>query len=262
MNPRVQMRAPAARGRSRGRSTNPALSTPRSSRTSSPRTTPRRGGLSASPSPRRPVDAEGSEDGAGPSGLQAPVAPGERTRAVKRKRSIQTLLNRQVLEQAEHEAKLEESQNDEDFNQPEWRILSNRRANVKMMGDMDSKRKETLLTMIEKNVKAAMARFTFAMSSLDQSAAIKIQTVEDDHARRELERKKELLAIAREEKKLRDTLNQSKQDYTVYHAQDNAVIEDMVASIQALEQEDTQEQDEDDEEEEEDEDQALDDNDK
>ena len=189
------------------------------------------------------------------------MAPGERTRAVKRKRSIQTLLDRQVLEQAEHEAKLEESQNDEDFNQPEWRILSNRRANVKMAGDMDTKRKETLLTMIEKNVKAAVARFTFAMSSLDQSAAIKIQTVEDDHARRELERKKELLAIAKEEKKLRDDLNQSKQDYTVYHAQDNAVIEDMVASIQALEQEDMQVQDEDEEEEEEDEDQALDDDD-
>ena len=189
------------------------------------------------------------------------MAPGERIRAQKRKRSIQEQLNRQVLEQAEHEAVLEESQNEEDFSRYEARILSNRRANLEMQDEMDSKRKRTLLTKLEDNVKAALARLNFATASLNQSIAIRIKSVEDNHTRREIERKKELLVIAKEEKDLKDALDRSKQDYAVYHAQDHAVLEDMVASIQTSEPEDMQDQDEDEEEEEEDEDQDQDDDD-
>ena len=188
------------------------------------------------------------------------MAPGERIRAQKRKRSIQEQLNRQVLEQAEHEARLEESQNEEDFSRYEARILSNRRANLEMQDEMDSKRKRTLLTKLEDNVKAALARLNFATASLNQSIAIRIKSVEDNHTRRQIERKKELLVIAKEEKDLKDALDRSKQAYAVYHAQDHAVLEDMVASIQASEPEDMQDQDED-EEEEEDEDQDQDDDD-
>ena len=189
------------------------------------------------------------------------MAPGERIRAQKRKRSIQRQLNCQVLEQAEHEAKLEESQLEEDFSWYEARILSNRRANLEMQDEMDSKRKKTLLTKLEDNVMAALARFDFAAASLNQSIAAKIKDVEDSHTRREIERKKELLKIDKEEKDLKDALDRSKQDYAVYHAKDHAVLEDMVASIQTSEPEDMQDQEEDEEEEEEDEDQDQDDDD-
>ena len=170
------------------------------------------------------------------------MAPGERIRAQKRKRSIQEQLNRQVLEQAEHEARLEESQNEEDFSRYEARILSNRRANLEMQDEMDSKRKRTLLTKLEDNVTAALARLNYATDSLNQSIASRIQSVEDNHTRREIKRQKELLQIAKEEKDLKDALDQSKQDYAIYHAQDHAVLENMVAAIQAQEPEDMQDQ--------------------
>ena len=188
------------------------------------------------------------------------MAQDERSRPQKRKRSVQRQLNQQVLELAEHEARLEESQLEEE-NQLEARILGNRRANVEMEEEMDSKRKKTLLTKLEDNVMATLARFDFATASLNQSIAIKIKAVEDSHTRRENERKKEMLVIAKEERDLKDALDRSKQDYAVYHAQDHAVLEDMVASIQTSEPEDMQDQDEDEEEEEEDEDQDQDDDD-
>ena len=173
------------------------------------------------------------------------MAQGERSRAQKRKRSVQRQLNQQVLEQAEHEARLEESQLEEDFLRYEARILSNRRANLEMQEEMDSKRKKTLLTKLEDNVMAALARFDFAAASLNQSIAAKIKDVEDSHTRREIERKKELLVIDKEEKDLKDALDRSKQDYALYHAQDHAFLEDMVMAIQAQEPEDMQDQDQD-----------------
>ena len=166
------------------------------------------------------------------------MAQGERSRAQKRKRSVQRQLNQQVLEQAEHEARLEESQLEEDFLRYEARILSNRRANLEMQEEMDSKRKKTLLTKLEDNVMAIQARFDFAAASLNQSIAAKIKDVEDSHTRREIERKKELLKIDKEEKDLKDALDRSKQDYALYHTQDHAFLEDMIMTIQAQEPED------------------------
>ena len=166
------------------------------------------------------------------------MAQDERSRPQKRKRSVQRQLNQQVLEQAEHEARLEESQLEEDFLRYEARILSNRRANLEMQEEMDSKRKKTLLTKLEDNVMAALARLDFAAASLNQSIAAKIKDVEDSHTRRKIERKKELLKIDKEEKDLKDALDRSKQDYALYHTQDHAFLEDMVMAIQAQEPED------------------------
>ena len=172
------------------------------------------------------------------------MAQDERSRPQKRKRSVQRQLNQQVLELAEHEARLEESQLEEE-NQLEARILGNRRANLEMKEEMDSKRKKTLLTKLEDNVMAIQARFDFAAASLNQSIAAKIKEVEDSHTRRKIERKKELLKIDKEEKDLKDALDRSKQHYALYHTQDHTFLEDMVMAIQAQEPEDMQDQDQD-----------------
>ena len=107
----------------------------------------------------------------------------QRSRSNKRKRSIQRRLDQQVIEQAEHEARLEESQLENDFNTPEATILSNRRTNLDLQEDMDSKRRRVILTKIENNTKATLERFDFAKTSLNTSAAAKINSVEDSYAR-------------------------------------------------------------------------------
>ena len=250
MNPRVDLRAPAGRERS----ARPTASTPRTRRPSSPRSRSRRGGRSAAPSPRPspgllPANVvEGSEAGAGPSGAQAPVV--QSSRSTKRKHSIQRRLDDQVIEQAEHEARLEESQLEDDFNTPEATILSNRRTNLDLQEEMDSKRRRVILTKIENNTKATLERFDFAKTSLNTSAAAKIQSVEDRYARRQLEREKERRAIEKEEKDLQDTLNKGKTDYAIFHASDNAALENLFASVQAPETEDAHDQDTEEEEEE------------
>ena len=128
-----------------------------------------------------------------------------------------------------------------------------------MQEEMDSKRRRVILTKIENNVKATLERFAFAKTSLNNSAASKIKSVEDSHARRQLEREKERRVIEKEEKDLQDALNKSKQDYAIFHAEDNAALENLIAAIQAPETEDAQDQDEDGETEEKDEDQDDDD---
>ena len=258
MNPRVDLRAPAGRERS----ARPASSTPRTRRTSSPRSRSRRGGRNAAPSPRpspprRPADVEGSAAGAGPSGAQAPVV--QSSRSTKRKHSIQRRLDDQVIEQAEHEARLEESQLEDDFNTPEATILSNRRTNLDLEEEMDSKRRRVILTKIEDHTKATMERFDFAKTSLNASATAKIKSVEDRYDRRQLEREKERRQIEKKEKDLRDKLNKGKTDYAIFHADDNAALENLVASVQAPEMEDANDQDSGEEEEEEEEDEDEDD---
>ena len=252
MNPRVDLRAPAGRERS----ARPAASTPRTRRPSSPRSRSRRGGRSAAPSPRPspgllPANVvEGSEAGAGPSGAQAPVV--QSSRSTKRKHSIQRRLDDQVIEQAEHEARLEESQLEDDFNTPEATILSNRRTNLNLEEEMDGKRRRVILTKIEDHTKATMERFDFAKTSLNASATAKIKSVEDRYDRRQLEREKERRQIEKKEKDLRDKLNKGKTDYAIFHADDNAALENLVASVQAPEMEDANDQDTEEEDEEED----------
>ena len=255
MNPRVDWRAPVRRGRA----TRPAASTPRT-RTPSSRG---RGCRNAAPSPRpsptrRSADVEGSPAGAGPSGAQAPVA--QRSRINKRKRSIQQRLDQQVLEEAEHEARLEESQLETDFNTPEATIMANRKENLELQEKMEEARKKVKLEKLDLNIKTALERFDFAKASLTMSAAAKIKLVEDDYAKGQLEREKERRQIEKDEKKMQDTLNRSKTDYAIFHANDSNALENIVAAVQAPpDTEDPHDQDRDDqdtdEEEEEDQDQ-------
>ena len=65
---------------------------------------------------------EGSSEGAGPSGAQPAVVP--RSGSNKRKRSLQQGLDNQVIEEADHAARLEESQLEDDFEKPEAKILA------------------------------------------------------------------------------------------------------------------------------------------
>ena len=179
----------------------------------------------------------------------------QRSRSNKRKRSIQRRLDQQVIEQAEHKARLEESQLENDFNTPEATILSNRRTILDLQENVDSKRGRIILAKIEDNTKATLERFDDAKTSLSTSAAAKIKSVEDGYAKRQLEREKERRGIEKEEKDLQDTLNKTKTDYAIFHASDNAALENLVASVQAPETEDAHDQDEDEEDEEEEEDQ-------
>ena len=171
------------------------------------------------------------------------------SRSTKRKHSIQRRLDDQVIEQAEHEARLEESQLEDDFNTPEATILSNRRTNLDLQEEMDSKRRRVVLTKIENHVKATLERFDFAKTSLSTSAAAKIKSVEDDYARRQLERDRERRGIEKEEKKRQDTLNRSKTDYAIFHADNYNGLENLVAAVQAPEMEEEEDPEEEEEEE-------------
>ena len=99
----------------------------------------------------------------------------------KRKRSIQQRLDQQVLEEAEHEARLEESQLEDEFDKPENTILANRKRNLELQEQMDETRKKVTLKKIDQNIKATLERFDYAKASLSTSAAAKIKKVEDDH---------------------------------------------------------------------------------
>ena len=184
-----------------------------------------------------------------------------RSRINKRKRSIQQRLDQQVLEEAEHEARLEESQLEDDFNTPEATILANRKKNLELQEKMDGTRKKVILEKIDHNIKTTLERFDFAKASLSTSAAAKIKSVEDGYARRQLERERERRGIEKEEKKMQDTLNKSKTDYAIFHAGDYNALENLVAAVQAPETEDSHDQDshdqDTDEEEEEDQDQEY-----
>ena len=129
--------------------------------------------------------------------------------------------------------------------------MSNRRTNLNLEEEMDSKRRRVILTKIEDHTKATMERFDFAKTSLNASATAKIKSVEDRYDRRQLEREKERRQIEKKEKDLQDKLNKGKTDYAIFHADDNAALENLVASVQAPETEDANDQDTEEEDEEE-----------
>ena len=168
----------------------------------------------------------------------------------KRKRcSIQQGLDQQVLEVAEHEARLEESQLEEEFDAPEATILANRRRTLELQEQMDESRRKITLEKIDQNIKATLERFDYAKASLSTSAAAKIKKVEDDYAKKQLERDRERRAIEKEEKKRQDTLNRSKTDYAIFHADTYNGLESLVASVQAPEMEEEEDPEEEEEEE-------------
>ena len=160
-----------------------------------------------------------------------------------------------MLEEAEHEACLEESQLETDFNTPEATIMANRKENLELQEKMEEARKKVKLEKLDLNIKTALERFDFAKASLTMSAAAKIKLVEDDYAKGQLEREKERRQIEKDEKKMQDTLNRSKTDYAIFHADNYNALENLVASVQAPEMEEDQDQEEEEEEEEDEEDQ-------
>ena len=168
----------------------------------------------------------------------------------KRKRSLQQGLDHQVIEEADHAARLEESQLEDEFEKPEAKILAYRKKSLELQEQMDETWKKVTLEKIDQNIKATLERFDYAKASLSTSAAAKIKSVEDRYARKQLEREKERRQIEKEEKELQDALHKGKTDYAIFHASDNAALENLVASVQAPETEDSHDQDTEEEEEE------------
>ena len=168
----------------------------------------------------------------------------------KRKRdSIQHVLDQQVLEVAKHEARLEESQLEEEFDAPSASILTFRRGILEHQERMAESRRKITLEKIKENIEATLERFDYAKASLNESAAARIKEVEDEHAKKQLEHDRERRAIEKEEKKRRDSLNRSKADYTIFHSDTCNGLENLVATVQNPEVDDEEEPEEEEEEE-------------
>ena len=199
---------------------------------------------------------EGSSDGAGPSGVQAAVVP--RSGSNKRKRSLQQGLDNQVIEEADHAARLEESQLEDDFEKPEAKILAYRKKSLELREKMDEARRKLTLEKLNQGIEATLERFDDARDSLTNAAAAKVKKVEDDYAKKQLERAKERRAIEKEEKKRKDDLNRSRTDYALFHADTYNGLDNFVTTVQSPEmeqEEDLEEEEMDDDEDDQEEDQ-------
>ena len=219
--------APAPATRPRATATPPT--TP-STRTAAARRTSGTRRPRSTSSPRRA--AEESEAGAGPSGLQAPV-PQEERRLQKRRRSIQRTIDNQVMQEAETEAKLEESMMDEEIVARETQVFENRRENIRLEMGMASARKKLILQKLADKVESALDRLAFAMDSLQKNSARKIQQIEDKYSREKAANERELQYIATEEEAKIDSHRLRRRDRMDFHARDfNRAEEDLVAGIQ------------------------------
>ena len=199
---------------------------------------------------------EGSSEGAGPSGAQPAVVP--RSGSNKRKRSLQQGLDTQIIEEADHAARLEESQREDDFEKPEAKILAYRKKSLELQEKMDEARRKLTLEKLNQGVEATLERFDDARDSLTNAAAAKVKKVEDDYAKIQLERAKERQAIEKEEKKHKDDLNRSRTDYALFHADTYNGLDNLVAKVQTPEmeqEEDLEEEEMDDDEDDQEEDQ-------
>ena len=157
----------------------------------------------------------------------------------------------QVLEEAETEAKLDESVMDEDVIQKENKIFDIRRQKIRLEMSLAATKKNTLLLKIETKVKSALDRFEYASDSLRTSSARKIQTIEDQAARENAQHQMELLHINTEQQNHANSLVLRRQDRQVFHGRDMSQAEDdLIHSVQASETEDPHSNDEDAEEEE------------
>mgnify|MGYP000536486866 CR=1 FL=1 len=191
---------------------------------------------------------EGSSDGAGPSGTQPAVEP--RSGSNKRKR-LQQGLDDQVIDEADEAARLEESQQEEDFEKPEAKILAYRKKSLELREKVDEARKKLKLEKLNQGVDRTLERFDDARESLTNAAAAKVRKVEDDYAKKQLERAKERQAIEKEEKRHRDNLNRSRQEYALFHDADAYTLDNLVTMVQTPEveqEEDLEEEEMDDDE--------------
>ena len=185
---------------------------------------------------------EGSSDGAGPSGAQPAVVP--RSGSNKRKR-LQQGLDNQVIEEADHAARLEESQLEEDFEKPEAKILAYRKKSLELQEKMDEARRKLTLEKLNQGIEAMLERFDYARNSLTTAAEAKVKKVEDDYAKKQLERAKERQAIEKEEKRRKDNLNRSRTEYALFH-EDTYSMDNLVTMVQTpeIEQEEDLEEEE------------------
>ena len=157
----------------------------------------------------------------------------------KRKRSIQRSIDEQVLQEAETEAKLEESVMDEEIGSRESRVFENRRQNVQLEMEIAAARKKTLLQKLADKVESALDRLAFATESLQKNSAKKIKLIEDQYTREQDGNERELQHIATEEQNKKDSHRLRRRDRQIFHARDTTrAEEDLVAGIQASENED------------------------
>ena len=164
----------------------------------------------------------------------------------KRRRSIQRSLDQQVLQEAETEAKLEESVMEEEIVEREREVFENRRQNVQLEMGIAAARKRMRLQKLADRVESALDRLTYAKESLQTNSAKKIKLIEDQYTREKAAHEKELQHIATEEESKKDSHRLRRRDRQSFLARDaNKAEEDLVAGIQAIENEDLLSEDED-----------------
>ena len=156
-----------------------------------------------------------------------------------------------VLEEAETEARLDESVMEEDVIQKENKIFDIRRQRIRLEMSLAATKKTTLLLKIETKVKSALDRFEYASDSLRASSALKIKTIEDQAARGNAHHQMELLVINTEQQNHDNSHVMRRRERQVFHGRDIAQAEeDLIHNVQASKTEDPLSDDEDAEEEE------------
>ena len=167
------------------------------------------------------------------------MTPDDRRRMQKRKRNIQKYLDEQVLQEAATEAWLEESMMETEIVSREQLVFESRSKIIKWQMEIAAAKKKTQLQKLASKVESALDRFAFARESLQQNSAKKIQEIEDKYAREEAANERELQHIATEEETKKDSHRLRRRDRLIFHARDtNKAEEDLVAGIQASENED------------------------
>ena len=112
-------------------------------------------------------------------------------------------------------------------------------------------RKKMVLQKLANKVESSLDRLAFATESLQKNSARKIQRIEDQFSREKAANKRELQHIATEEENKRDSHRLWRRDRLSFHARDaDKAEEDLIAGIQASENEDLPSDDEDEEDEE------------
>ena len=176
--------------------------------------------------------------GAGPSGLQPPVSPGERRRAYKRQRGI----DREILKEAEDDARLEESVMATEFIDKEALMMKNRRDNVNLEMGMSASREDIQLKKLGLKVGSVLDRLKIAKESLEKSSAKKIKVIEDEYTRDMDTFEQQLTAIDDEEQNKQDGHRLMRRHHQTLHARDlHQEEEDLVSRIQRGQDKDSEE---------------------
>ena len=226
-------------------------------------TTPAR--PSTASSPRRPRPEGEDEAGAGPSGLQlnastsrAALTPEQQQKEKKKKKrrtSIQRFLNSRVMEEAETEARLEESKKVETIFSKEIQLFENRREAIRLARTIEAAKRDNVLQVMGNAVQESLERLNFARDTLQEDSARKVKMVEDDFSREEAAHLRDLQLIDAEEKATRNSHRLSIIDHEVFHTRDTEQAGEMlVEAIQASESEEMPSEEEDEIEDEEDDD--------